>query len=109
MKINKEDKEQAKKRLLEILSKKDKVFYIVTNVSPSGMYRHIYFCTFKYEKGEIRRYWLSGLFSSLLGYPIKKNDSLGVGGCGMDMGFHIISQVSSELFEDYKILKYELL
>jgi hypothetical protein len=45
----------------------------------------------------------------LLGYPIKKNDSLGVGGCGMDMGFHIISQVSSELFEDYKILKYELL
>ena len=35
--------------------------------------------------------------------------SLGVGGCGMNMGFSVISNLADELFGDYKKLKYEQL
>jgi len=45
-----------------------------------------------------------------LDYPYKtKTESVGVSGCGMDMGFSVVSALASELFGDYKKLKYEWL
>ena len=45
-----------------------------------------------------------------LNYPFKeKTNSVGVSGCGMNMAFHVISQVATSLFGDYKKLKYEAL
>ena len=61
-------------------------------------------------KGEINKSWLSYNIAKALDYPFKKKtNSIGVGGCGMDMGFSVISNLADELFGDYKKLKYEQL
>ena len=99
----KENKERSKTFLKNNIKENELIYYVVTHVSQSGMYRHI---KFFYHDGK-RLLNLSGYFSELLDYKWKGNGSLGVGGCGMDMGFHVISQVASELFGDYKKLKYE--
>jgi hypothetical protein len=38
--------------------------------------------------------------SELLGWRMGKRDGVIVGGCGMDMGFHLISELSATLFPD---------
>ena len=96
-------KNEAKTVLKNDIKENELIYYVVTHVSQSGMYRHI---KFLHHNGK-RLNNISGLISDLLDYKWKDNGSLGVGGCGMDMGFHVISQVASELFGDYKKLKYE--
>ena len=96
-------KNNAKTVLKNNIKENDLIYYVVTHVSQSGMYRHI---KFLYHNGkELEN--ISHLISDLLDYKWKDNGSLGVGGCGMDMGFHVISQLASELFGDYKKLKYQ--
>ena len=102
-KEKKQASEEAKIFLKKNIKENEVIYYVVTHVSQSGMHRHI---KFFYYDGE-RNYNLSGYFSDLLDYKWIENGSIGVGGCGMDMGFHVISQVASTLFDDYKKLKYE--
>lgn len=111
MKVTKEQKAEALAYLKRNLNEGDTVFYIVKNVSNSGMYRHIDFYTFKvkdvFEEGEnrVQKVWLSGAISKVLGYPLKeKTQSLGVSGCGMNMGFAVIYNLAEVLFGDgYKL------
>ncbi len=111
MKITKEQKAEALAYLKRNLNEGDTVFYIVKNVSNSGMYRHIDCYTFKvkdvFEEGEnrVQKVWLSGAISKVLGYPLKeKTQSLGVSGCGMNMGFAVIYNLAEVLFGDgYKL------
>ena len=56
---------------------------------------------FMYHDGE-RLLNLSGFFSELCDYKWNGNGSIKVQGCGMDMGFHVISSVARTLFDDYK-------
>ena len=108
-------KKQAKLESLSNLknwiSEGDTIYYIVKNVSSSGMYRHIDFYKLEpNDKGEIVKSWLSYNIAKALDYPFKeKTNSVGVSGCGMDMGFHVISQLSHILFNDDYKLKYESL
>ena len=109
--IKQSDKEVALMNLKHWIKEGDKIYYIVRNVSSSGMYRHIDFYKFKTnENGEIYKYWLSYQIAKALDYPFKKKtNSVGVKGSGMDMGFSVFSNLGYALFDDYKKLKYEQL
>ena len=104
-------KNEAINNLKSWIKEGDTIYYIVKNISSSGMYRHIDFYKFETnEKGQINKSWLSYNIAKALDYPFKKKtNSIGVGGCGMDMGFSVISNLADELFGDYKKLKYEQL
>lgn len=70
------------------------VYTIVTHVSKSGMSRRIR--CFRIDDGE--PYDISGHVALILGY--RRNDRDGgviVGGCGMDMGFHLVNNLSYAL------------
>jgi hypothetical protein len=109
--ITKNEKTEALKNLKSWIKEGDKIYYIVRQVSTSGMYRHIGFYKFDTdEKGEIIKYHLSYNMAKALDYPFKqKSCSVGVSGCGMDMGFSVICNLGYALFDDYKKLKYEQL
>ena len=103
-------KDEALKNLKSWIKEDDTIYYIIKNVSSSGMYRHIDFFKFEWENGKLQKYWLSYNIAKALKYSFKeKTNSVGVGGCGMNMGFSVISNLADELFGDYKKLKYEQL
>jgi len=95
--------ESSKKWLKENIKEKETIYYCVTKVSQSGMSRNI---KFMYHDGK-RLLNLSGYFSELCDYKWNGDGSIKVQGCGMDMGFHVISSVARTLFDDYKKLNYQ--
>tara|TARA_R100001244_G_scaffold118987_1_gene88687 strand:+ start:511 stop:852 length:342 start_codon:yes stop_codon:yes gene_type:complete len=112
--IKKMDQKEAIYKLKELLKPSDTVYCILTKASNSGCYRHINFYKFNYEiinsKNTINKLWLSFLISSALKLSFKeKTNSVGIGGGGMDMGFHIIYELSSLLFNDGYKIKHEWL
>lgn len=94
---------QALDSLKNILSPDDTVYTVLRHVSSSGMTRHIDIFTFKDNK----KVYLSGWFSKAFDYRIAKNGGLVVGGCGMDMGYHLAYILSSQLFNDGYALRHE--
>jgi hypothetical protein len=54
-----------------------------------------------------RPVWLSGQMSPLLGLKRAKSQGLIVQGCGMDMGFHVVSNLAYRLFGAEKALKHD--
>lgn len=76
------------------------VYCVIRKVAPSGMSREIGFFVFT----KTGPHWLNYYISELLGLRRGKNDGLVVSGAGMDMGFHVVSAVSSKLFgNDYTL------
>ena len=106
--LTKKDKaelhESSKKWLKENIKEQETIYYCVTKVSQSGMSRNI---KFMYHDGK-RLLNLSGYFSELCDYKWNGDGSIKVQGCGMDMGFHVISSVARTLFDDYKKLTYHI-
>lgn len=69
------------------------VYTVLRSVSRSGMTRGIdLYCV---KNGEIR--YLSGYAGQILGLR-RTDNGLQVGGCGMDMGFHVVYSLSSALY-----------
>mgnify|MGYP003150795274 CR=1 FL=1 len=103
--IKKIDQKEAITKLKELLKPKDTVYCILTKLSNSGCYRHINFYKFDNYKNRTIKIWLSFLISNALKLPLKeKTNSVGIGGGGMDMGFHIVYELSHLLFNDgYKL------
>ena len=99
---NDEERKEIEKELKDILAKGNKTVYqIVTKVSNSGMYRHItnFVAT---GKGKIISIdWEICRIMQTFKY---EEDGVGVSGCGMDMGFHIVYELSYKLYGDgYKL------
>ena len=91
-----------KNELKKSIKEGDTVFTICRKVSSSGMYRHISAIVFR----DGRPLHMSYAVSILLGYSFKdKTTAVGVSGCGMDMGFHLVHSLSQELFGDGYALK----
>ena len=86
--------QHAKKSLLNLLSDGDTVYTILRHVSASGMSRRIDLYTFKDNKPV----YLSGYYAMMQGEE-PPTDGYKVGGCGMDMGFHLVYTLSSLLFD----------
>jgi hypothetical protein len=92
-------KAYAKARLLEMLKHGDTVYTVLRHVSTSGMSRRIDLYTVR----DNRPQYLSGYAATVTGWRLHDNGGIVVGGCGMDMGFHLVYTLSSILFRDNPI------
>ena len=102
--MTKKEKEklQAIEHLKEHIKAGDTIFTKIEKVSTSGMYRNIKVITIRDNNPS---YW-SYYVAKALNWSYKdKTNSVGVGGCGMDMGFHLIYKLSYTLFGDGYALK----
>ena len=98
-------KETKKREAIEYLKKSinkgDTLFTITTHVSKSGMSRNIKVLDIKEGNPSYWNYYIS----KILGYTLKDDGTLKVQGCGMDMGFHVVNQLSYALFNDGYAIK----
>lgn len=86
------------------------IFCILKGLSRSGMSRKMDFFSFYSDKnGRIQKVYLNYFISQLCGYKQDNNGHLKVSGCGMDMGFSVVSNLSEVLYNDYKVLNTEWL
>jgi len=99
MTTTKAEKEEAKAELLKRVKPGATVYTILRHVSRSGMRREI--DCFVLDRNGGRPVYLSGHAATLLGYRRslnKEHFALIVDGCGMDMGFHVVYELSCILF-----------
>jgi len=98
--IKKEEKEKSKesarKQLAKFLKPGDTVYTVLRHVSQSGMSRNISLYVAR-NKDMIN---ISGLTSSITERKWQDDDSVKIGGCGMDMGFALVYDLSGCLFPD---------
>ena len=101
-KYSKAEIAEAKATLRRWLRPGDTVHTILDHVSRSGMQRHIRIVIIKCdsEKGEPVTLHPNHAVACVLGYSQAKRDGLVVGGCGMDMGFHIVHSLGYALWGD---------
>ena len=101
-------KGEAIKRLKEEIKKGDTLWTQLNHVSQSGMMRHI---SVRQIKKDYPLDW-TRLVSIALDWKESKNRSGGgikVGGCGMDMGFHLVYTLSRVLYDDGYAIKHQWL
>ena len=94
VRYGKEEIAEARARLKKLLRPGDTVYTILRHVSRSGMYRSISVVVCK--KGEYLD--ITYPVSRVLEDRIDKHGGIAVSGCGMDMGFHLIYNLSYCLF-----------
>ena len=100
-KFSKEQVEKWTEELRGELKPGDTLHTVIRGVAASGMSRHIDVYQFTYEDGKIRKYWLSPRVAAICGFTFdEKKECLRIGGCGMDMGFHVVYSLSRRLFPD---------
>lgn len=96
-KAQQQDKAEAIEYLRKHIKPGDSVYTTVTHVSRSGMSRSIKVCVVM--GNEIVD--VSGLVGRAIDEPRDhKNGGVKVGGCGMDMGFHVVYRLGHVLFPD---------
>lgn len=89
------ERQEAIERLRAFLKPGDTVYTIVRHVSSSGMSRVIDL----YAMLNNEPVWLSYMASKAIGMPMHpKYQGVKVGGCGMDMAFHLVYELSAVLF-----------
>lgn len=87
---------EAIEHLRGLVEPGDTIYAILRHVSSSGMSRSIDL----YAMHEGRPFCLSGWVRQALGYPEGKAQGIKVGGCGMDMGYHLVYNLSRALWPD---------
>ena len=97
--IRETEKQDAIERLREWLKPGDTVYTILRNVSRSGMQREISLKAM-HKDGSEGMLHLDGNVALACGERIGKHDGIVVGGCGMDMGFSLVYNLSSVLFRE---------
>lgn len=89
------EKQAAIEELRRTLKPGDTVHTVLRRVSASGMSRRI--DLYKLDNGDMR--YLTGLVAKACGYSFpRQGEGLRVGGCGMDMGFAVVYDLSHALF-----------
>lgn len=96
--LKQEEQQEATARLLQLFEGDDspEILTIVRHVSKSGMSRNI---SLKYVKnGELMDITYNA--AMVLDWPLVEgfNRAIKVGGCGMDMGFHLVYSLSGRLY-----------
>ncbi len=101
MKISKTEREQAIARLREWIKPGDTVYTVLRHVSASGMSREIGIVLLQHADGKNVDLHPNYAVSSAIGHSVnKRGDAIKVSGCGMDMGYHIVYNLSRVLFAD---------
>lgn len=80
--------------LRKLLKPGDTVYTVLRHVSRSGMSRRIDL----YKMSKDGPIWITGPVGRALDYNEGKDGGLVVGGCGMDMGFHLVHSLGYALF-----------
>lgn len=96
MKYTKQEIKEATDQLREWVRPGDTVYTIIKHVSASGMYRVIDLYLIK-DNNPFR---ISGYAAKLLEGYDRKHEGCRAGGCGMDMGFHLVYNLGSALFRE---------
>ena len=96
-KQEKQDQAEAIVKLREWLKPGDTVHTILRHVSRSGMQREVGVVIIDKDGNDIHPNYL---VSKALGLRVGKRDGLIMGGCGMDMGFALIYELSAKLFPE---------
>lgn len=99
------ERDEAIAKLREWIKPGDTVYTVLDHVSSSGMSRHIRVVLLSCEGGrtvDLHPNWAVG---KALGLKHAKRhgreqDALVVGGCGMDMGFHLVHNLGYVLYPD---------
>tara|TARA_R110002050_G_scaffold187774_1_gene322151 strand:- start:548 stop:868 length:321 start_codon:yes stop_codon:yes gene_type:complete len=102
--MNKKEIKEIKKELKKAFPKGSTAYTKLIHCSQSGMTRIIQVINIKKNEPFYNAYKIS----QLLDYKhAEKNGDMGVkvGGCGMDMGFHLIYNLSSVLYKDGYAIK----
>lgn len=99
------DLQEAKQELSELIQPGDTIYTVLRHRSTSGMYRAIDLYVIRENKPR-RISWTASVL--LEGYD-EKHEACRAKGCGMDMGFHLVANLASILFGDYKLLRHEWL
>lgn len=97
------DKERAEaiEKLREWIKPGDTVYTILRSVSKSGMSREIgVVLMYQDERRGIVDLHPNWLVSKATGYRTGKRDGIVMGGCGMDMGFALVYDLSRTLFPE---------
>ena len=95
MKTSDKAKNEARANLRKWIKPGDTVHTLLEHVSRSGMSRTIRVVLLKDGEALHPNYAVS----TLLGYPCaKRGNGFNVGGCGMDMGFHVVHSLGYALF-----------
>lgn len=87
---------EALEHLRSWLKPGDTIYTILRHVSRSGMQREISL----YAMIDGRMQWLDGVARHVLGMRIGRHEGLIVGGCGMDMGFHLVYNLAVALWPE---------
>jgi hypothetical protein len=95
VKYSKEEKETARERL-SFLKPGNVIYTELLSVSRSGMTRHIKPIIIQENEPN----WIGYNVAVLLEERLDDNGGVVMGGCGMDMGFHLVYELSSILFRD---------
>ena len=103
-------KEEAIKTLKENIKEGDVIYTQLNHTSQSGMMRHI---KVRQIKNNYPLDW-SKLVAVALDWKEAKSrfggyNGIKVGGCGMDMGFHLVYTLSSVLYNDGYAIKHNWL
>ena len=93
--------EDAIKFLKTKIKKGDTLYTQIRHVSQSGMTRHI---SVRQIKNNYPLNW-DYQISIALDWKLANKQGIKVGGCGMDMGFHLIYTLSKILFNDGYAIK----
>ena len=105
MKYSKAEKQESLEMLKSWIKKGDTLHTTVRHVSKSGMMRYI---TTRHLKQNLSIHGRPVRVSNydyhiarVLDLPLAPNyEGVKIGGCGMDMGFHLVYSLSRELFRD---------
>lgn len=96
-KISGLERERALTRLHEIIKPGDTIHCVLRSVSSSGMSRNIDL----YKIDGPDPFWLSRLVTMLgIGTWNENKVCIHVGGCGMDMGHHLVYELSRAMWPD---------
>ena len=103
------DQELSKQTLLNDYISEDNltIYTVLRSVSASGMTRHI---SLKMAQGS-NIYDITYLVAQALGERVSDRNgynTIKVNGCGMDMGFHLVYNLSSVLFHGQERAGYKL-
>ena len=88
--------EEAREHLRAILKPGDTIYTVLRHVSKSGMSRDIDLYKMTADGPE----YLSGYAATALGERRAPDQGIRVGGCGMDMGFHLVYNLSRTLWPE---------
>ena len=92
---------EARERLLEWVQPGDKLYTILRHRSRSGMQRVIQVVKLPANDNDSPRY-LGDDVATVLGWRYNRDkEGVVVDGCGMDMGFHLVYELSAILFPAY--------